>query len=38
LDEKTKSLKKKYSTRIKNKTYRFYSIEEAVKFRSLFNL
>jgi hypothetical protein len=36
-DEVTKGLKKKYSTRIKNKTYRFYTIEEVVKFRSLFN-
>lgn len=31
--DKTKGLKKKYSTRILGKTYRFYSIEEAKEFR-----
>jgi hypothetical protein len=31
--DKTKGLKKKYGLRHKGKLYRFYSIEEAIKFR-----
>jgi len=31
--DRTKGLKKKYATRINNKTYRFYSVKEAVEFR-----
>lgn len=33
IDEITKGLKKKYTTRVNNKTYRFYTLEEAIKFR-----
>lgn len=32
--DKTKGLNKKYATKIKGKTFRFYSIEEAVKYKS----
>lgn len=32
-DKATSGLKKRFVTRIKNKTYRFYSVEDAVKFR-----
>lgn len=31
--DKTKGLKKKFATHIEGKTYRFYSVEEAVEFR-----
>lgn len=33
LDHYTKGLKKKFTTRIKGKTFRFYSLEEAINFR-----
>jgi hypothetical protein len=32
-DKCTKGLKKKYTTRIKHKTYRFYTVQDAAKFR-----
>ena len=38
LDETTEGLKKCYTTRFKGKTYRFYTLEEAVKFRLSNNL
>lgn len=31
--DKTKGLKKKYTTKIKKRTYRFYTIEEAMRWR-----
>lgn len=31
--DKTKGLKKKYATKIKKRTYRFYTIEEAIRWR-----
>ena len=31
--DNTKGLKKKYATKLKNKTYRFYTIEEAIEKR-----
>lgn len=33
IDQHTKGLKKKYTTRLKEKTYRFYTLEDAVNFR-----
>lgn len=33
IDKHTKGLKKKYTTKISNKTYRFYTLEEAINFR-----
>lgn len=33
IDHCTKGLKKKYTTRIKGKTFRFYSLEEVINFR-----
>lgn len=33
IDKVTRGLKKKYTTRVNNKTYRFYTLDEAVKFR-----
>lgn len=33
IDECTKGLKKKYTTRVKGKVYRFYTLTEAIKFR-----
>lgn len=33
IDHCTKGLKKKYTTRIKNQMYRFYTLEDAVNFR-----
>lgn len=33
IDESTKGLKKIYTTRIDKKTYRFYSLEDAINFR-----
>lgn len=33
IDEVTKGLKKKYTTRIKGKSYRFYTLDEAISFR-----
>lgn len=33
IDKVTKGLKKKYTTRISGKTYRFYTLEDAVNFR-----
>jgi len=32
--DRTKGLKKKYGTRVNGKTYRFYTIEEAKKFKN----
>lgn len=37
-DTCTKGLKKKYTTRYRKKTYRFYTLEEAVNFRKEHNL
>ena len=31
--DKTKGLKKKYATKINNKTYRFYTLQEAIEWR-----
>lgn len=33
IDHYTKGLKKKYTTRVKGKAYRFYTLNEAVEFR-----
>lgn len=33
IDNVTKGLKKKYTTRINSKSYRFYSLEEAINYR-----
>lgn len=33
IDQCTNGLKKKYTTRFKGKTYRFYTLEDAIKFR-----
>lgn len=33
IDHCTKGLKKKYTTRIKNQMYRFYTLEDAINFR-----
>ena len=33
IDSHTKGLKKKFATRINGKTYRFYTLEDAIKFR-----
>lgn len=35
LDKTTKGLKKKFTTRIQGKTYRFYSVQDAIDFRKL---
>ena len=36
--DRTKGLKKNYTTKYKNKTYRFYTKEEAIEFRKSKNL
>ncbi len=35
IDQATRGLKKKYTTRLKGKTFRFYSLEDAINFRKL---
>lgn len=33
--DRTKGLRKNYTTKYRNKTYRFYTLEEAIKFRDI---
>lgn len=33
VDQYTKGLKKKYTTRMRGKTYRFHTLDEAINFR-----
>lgn len=33
IDQYTKGLKKRFTTKVKDKTYRFYSLADAIKFR-----
>lgn len=35
VDKATKGLKKKFTTRIQGKTYRFYSVQDAINFKKL---